>query len=61
VLRIRYSDGSNGILGIGCHGPGADAGIVEGVIATKDFQTYWDAVAPVDGVDANRTSFHIVR
>jgi len=59
VLRIQYSDGSDGTLGIGCHGPGAPPGIVEGVIATKDFVTYWDAGAPAPGVNANRTSFHI--
>jgi len=60
VLRIEYSDGSEGVLGVGCHGPGADPGIVEGVIATKGYKTYWDAHAPVAGpfVDANRTIFH---
>jgi len=59
VFRIDYSDGSEGTLGVGCHGPGAPNGIVEGVIATKDFVTYWDAEAPVGGVNADRTSFHI--
>lgn len=59
VLRIQYSDGSSGTLGIGCHGPGAHDGIVEGVIATKNFLTYWDAAAPVGGVNENRTAFHI--
>ena len=59
VFRIEYSDGSEGTLGIGCHGPGAPNGIIEGVIATKDFVTYWDAQAPVAGVNADRTSFHI--
>jgi hypothetical protein len=59
VLRIRYSDGSEGTLGIGCEGPGPSIGIVEGVIATKGYVTYWDAQAPVGGVDANRTLFHI--
>lgn len=58
-LRIQYSDGSSGILGIGCHGPGAPNGIVEGVIASKDNVTYWDAGAPVPGVNTNRTAFHI--
>jgi hypothetical protein len=58
VLRIRYSDGSEGTLGIGCEGPGPNIGIVEGVIATKDHVTYWDAQAPMGGVDANRTLFH---
>jgi len=58
VLRIRYSDGSEGTLGVGCHGPGAPDGTVEGVIASKGPVTYWDAQAPVGGVDANRTIFH---
>ncbi len=59
VLLIAYSDGSQGILGVGCHGPGAPAGIQEGVIATKDFVTYWSSQAPLPGVDANRTLFHV--
>ena len=59
VLRIRYSDGSEGVLGIGCHGPGAPDGTLEGVIASKGHVTYWDAQAPVGGVDANRTVFHV--
>lgn len=59
VLRIQYSDGSTGILGVGCHGPGAPNGIVEGVIATKNFVTYWFAEGPAPGVDLNRTLFHI--
>lgn len=59
VLLIEYDDGSHGTLGIGCHGPGAPEGIHEGVIATKDFKTYWSAQAPVGGVDENRTLFHV--
>ena len=61
ILRIRYSDGSEGVLGVGCHGPGAPAGIQEGVIATKGYFTYWTAPAPLPTVNANRTSFHILR
>ena len=59
VLRIEYSDGSEGTLGVGCHGPGAPPGIVEGVIATKNYVTYWDAEGPIPLVDKDRTSFHI--
>src|SRR5229473_612551 len=59
VLRIAYDDGSEGVLGVGCDGPGARPGTVEGVIATKNFVTYWDAQAPVGGVNANRTVFHV--
>ena len=61
ILRIQYSDGSEGVLGVGCHGPGAPAGIQEGVIATKDFVTYWTAQPPAPGVNANRTSFHFLQ
>jgi hypothetical protein len=59
VFRIAYSDGSEGVLGVGCHGPGAPDGTLEGVIASKGSVTYWDGVAPVAGVNANRTIFHI--
>ena len=59
VFRIAYSDGSEGILGVGCHGPGAPDGTLEGVIASKGSVTYWDAQAPVPGVNADRTIFHL--
>jgi len=59
ILRIQYSDGSEGTLGVGCHGPGAPAGIQEGVIATKGYFTYWTAGVPAPGVNTNRTSFHV--
>jgi len=61
VLRIHYSDGSEGILGVGCHGPGAPDGIVEGAIATKNFVTYWNANPPLPGVNLNRTVFHVTK
>jgi hypothetical protein len=59
VLRIEYSDGSHGTLGVGCHGPGAPAGIEEGIIATKGFVTYWTGEVPATGVNKNRTIFHV--
>ena len=61
VLRIQYSDGSQGVLTVGCHGPGAPPGIFEGIATTKGFKTYYDVQAPVAGVDANRTIFHVSR
>lgn len=61
VLRIEYSDGSEGVLFIGCHGPGAPDGILEGVAATKGFATYLNVQGPSPGVDANRTVFHVRR
>jgi hypothetical protein len=59
VLRIAFSDGSNGVLTIGCHGPGAPPGIFEGIATTKGYTTYYNVPAPVPGVDAGRTNFHV--
>lgn len=59
ILAIEYSDGSQGILGIGCHGPGAPDGIQEVVIATKGYFTYWTGELPMAGVDKDRNSFHV--
>jgi hypothetical protein len=61
VLRIEYSDGQTGVLTVGCHGPGAPPGIFEGIAVTRGFKTYYDVQAPVAGVDANRTIFHVRR
>jgi hypothetical protein len=58
ILRIAYSDGKEGILGIGCSQADSIAGIQEGVIATKGYLTYWSAEAPTAGVDGDRTLFH---
>lgn len=59
ILLIEYSDGSEGILGIGCDGAPNPVGILEGIIATKGYLTYWNREPPVAGVDANRTDFHV--
>jgi len=61
VLKIEYSDGSSGVLTVGCHGPGAPPGIFEGIAVTKGYVTYYTVAAPVAGVDANRTIFHVLR
>ncbi len=64
ILRIAYSDGSEGTLGVGCEGPSAPEGIQEGVIATKGYVTYWTREAPfplADKVDKDRTTFHLMR
>jgi hypothetical protein len=59
VLKIAFSDGSSGVLTVGCHGPGAPPGIFEGIATTKGFKTYYNVPAPVPGVDAGRTLFHV--
>jgi hypothetical protein len=59
VLDIAFSDGSTGVLTVGCHGPGAPPGIFEGIATTKGFKTYYSVPTPVPGVDAGRTLFHV--
>jgi hypothetical protein len=59
VLRIEFSDGQSGVLTVGCHGPGAPPGIIEGIATTKGYKTYYETEEPVGGVDANRTLFHV--
>ncbi len=61
VLRISYNDGSKGSLVVSCDLPvGTPPGIFEGITATKGFVGFWNNEAPVGGVDANRTLFHVV-
>jgi hypothetical protein len=59
VLEIAFSDGSTGVLTVGCHGPGAPPGIFEGIATTKGYKTYYAVQSPAPGVDANRTLFHV--
>lgn len=59
VLRIAYSDGSQGTLVVSCHLVGTPDSVFEGVTASKGFVDYFDPAAPVPGVDANRTLFHV--
>jgi hypothetical protein len=59
VLKIAFSDGSQGVLTVGCHGPGAPPGIFEGIATTKGYKTYYEASDPAPGVDANRTLYHV--
>jgi hypothetical protein len=59
VLRIRYSDGSRGILVVSCRLPGAPLSMPEGVSASKGFVDYFAFQPPVPGVDANRTLFPV--
>lgn len=69
VLRIRYDDGSRGVLVVSCdlpgNGPnhigGAPESIFEGITASKGFVDYWNRVAPTATVNANRTLFHILK
>jgi hypothetical protein len=61
VLRIHYSDGSRGILVVGCRFLDSPAPLFEGVTASKGFVDYWNRVPPAGPDDnfANRTLFHV--
>jgi hypothetical protein len=69
ILRIAYDDGTRGLLVVSCdlpgNGPnhvgGAPETIFEGITATKGYVDYWNRVAPVAAVNANRTLFHILK
>ncbi len=60
VLRVEFSDGSHGVLAVSCHLPaGTPASVFEGITVSKGFTDYWNRQAPVAGVNANRTVFHV--
>jgi hypothetical protein len=61
VLRVLYSDGERGVLTVSCHGPANVPNTVfEGITATKGIVGYVDRGKPVNGVDGNRTVFHVL-
>jgi len=61
-LRIRYNDGSRGVLVVSCDLPvGTPASVFEGILASKDFVEYWNHGLAMPGVDGNRTSFHFIK
>ena len=58
-----------GVLVVSCHlngnpppqGPdAAPPSVFEGITASMGFVDYWNRVAPVNGVDGNRTLFHVL-
>jgi hypothetical protein len=57
VLRIEFSDGQSGVLTVSCHGPGAPAGIFEGIATTKGYSTYYLVPPPPGDVNTGRTLF----
>lgn len=62
VLRITYSDGSDGTLVVSCHLVGTPDTVFEGITATKGFVDYWNPEAPpAPPGNANRTIFHVVK
>jgi hypothetical protein len=54
-LRIKYSDGSRGVLALSCTLPGTPPLVFEGITASKGYVYYANHPAGVDG----STLFHI--
>ena len=61
VLRISYSDGSQGTLTLSSRQAGTPPTLFMGSTATKGFGAFWLPEPARGGVDGNRTVFHVVR
>lgn len=61
TVAIMFSDGSEGVLEVGCRLVGTPDSVMEGITATKGIVTFWNHEEPVSGVDGNRTLFHLLR
>jgi hypothetical protein len=61
VLRIRYSDGSRGVLTVSCDLVDTPNAVFEGITATKGYVDYWNREhPPTPPGNADRTNFHIL-
>jgi len=61
VVRVAYSDGSEGSLVVSCNFAGtATADVFEGVTASKGRTGFWNRAAAAAGVQGNRTAFHVI-
>jgi len=61
LVRIAYSDGSEGTLAVSCHLVGTPDAVFEGVSTSKGFVDYWNREAPpAPPGNANRTVFHVI-
>src|SRR6266849_2090221 len=61
VVRVAYSDGSEGTLDVSCHFVGTPDAVFEGVSASKGFVDYWNREEPpAPPGNANRTAFHVI-
>lgn len=61
TVAILFSDGTDGVLEVGCRLLGSPNSIMEGITATKGFVTFWNHEEPAPGVEGNRTLFHRLR
>jgi hypothetical protein len=60
TLRVRYSNGMQGVLTVSCHLVGTPDSVFEGITASMGFNGFWSREAPSPGINANRTVFHFL-
>jgi len=58
VLRIKYSDGSDGVLVLSCNLNGTPQSVDEGINASKGFVNFFMPAEATFGNHSNRTAFH---
>jgi hypothetical protein len=61
VLRIRYSDGLDGVLFLSCNLNGTPPSVDEGTNGSRGFVNFFMPAKPAFGKHSNRTLFHALR
>ncbi|MCA1701852.1 MAG: hypothetical protein LC808_00690 [Actinobacteria bacterium] len=60
MMRVRYSNGWNGVLTVSCHLVGSPDCIFEGITASMGYEDFTFPEPPAPGVEGNRTIFHLI-
>jgi hypothetical protein len=58
VLRIKYSDGLDGVLFLSCNLNGTPPSVNEGINGSRGFVNFFHPAMPAFGNHSNRTLFH---
>jgi len=58
VLRIRYSDGLEGVIFVSCNLKGTPPSVYEGINGSRGFVDFFEPAPNAFGKHANRTLFH---
>jgi len=61
VLRIKYSDGLDGVLFVSCNLAGTPPSVDEGINASRGYVNFFHPAMPTVGKHSNRTLFHVLR
>jgi len=61
ILRIKYSDGLEGVLFVSCNLSGTPPTVDEGINGSRGFVNFFMPAPPTTGKHSNRTLFHMLR